>query len=53
MKTKKIIISTPEIKINLFNTNNFLRKPNRGGSLPNDININKNIIFEKLSNLSI
>lgn len=41
------------IKIILFNTNNFIKNPNKGGRLPRDKNININIIIEKLSNPSI
>lgn len=53
INTKDIIVNIPIIKINLFRTNNFIINPNKGGSLPKDINININNIFERLSSLSI
>lgn len=46
-------MGVPTIIIKLFNTNNFIKNPNKGGKLPNDMNINMNINLEKLSSPSI
>jgi hypothetical protein len=53
VKTNKIIAGNLTVRMTVLRISNFPKNPNNGGKLPKDINININIAFEKLSNLSI